>query len=144
MIPERRLEVEAQAPVRKVATKARPRMGLFIARLLVTVAVGLFAVSRFAVAAEAGYQMDSLQGKLTVAQAKEGNLQGQVAALTSTQRLIAVAPKLQLTPTPTVLAVSIPSVSVQTAKPVHRVRRSGFLAAIGAVLQAIAHEVARM
>ncbi|MDA8345971.1 MAG: hypothetical protein M0Z66_10875 [Thermaerobacter sp.] len=144
MIPERRLKEEAQAPIRKVAPRTRPGMGRFVTRLMVTVGIAIFAVSRFAVAAQAGYQLDSLRGQLTVAQAKEANLKGRVAMLTSTQRLVAEAPKLKLGSASTVLAVSVPSAAVKTATPVHYAKRSGFLKAIGAVIQAIADEVARM
>ncbi len=146
MIPERRLEAQAQAPVRKAVPKTRSNMGRFVARLVVTVGIGLFAVSRFAVAAQAGYQLDYLHSQLTVATSQEANLEGQVAALTSTERLVSEAPKLQLAPASTVMAVSVPAVQTQqTASATQpKVKRSGFLAAIGAVIQAIANEVARL
>lgn len=146
MIPERRLELEeAHAPAKGIAPKARPGLGRYVVRLVITVGIGLFTVSRFAAAAQAGYALDALHSQLTVATAKEASLEAQVAKLTATQRLASEAAKLKLQPTSDVLAVSVPAQQPKkaTPRPVAG-HRSGLLAAIGAVIQAIANGVARM
>lgn len=146
MIPERRLEVEeAHASAKGIAAKPRPGLGRYVVRLVITVGIGLFTVSRFAAAAQAGYRLDAVHSQLTVAAANEASLEAQVAKLTATQHLASEAAKLKLQPTSDVLAVSVPAQQSKKATPRPVVaHHSGLLAAIGAVIQAIANGVARM
>lgn len=151
MVPERRLqEREITSTVRHPAPTARPNthLGVFVARWVLTIGVGLFAVSRFAAAAQAGYQLDRLQSELGVAKAQEISLQGEIAARTSASRLVSIAPKLHLGQVASVISVRVPSESrpatATAPAPRAQVRPQGIFAAFGALIQGIANEVARM
>ncbi len=147
MVPERRLiDTAAEQPKVRAKVRPKPQMRTFYLRWCVTVVVAILAVSRFAAAAQVGYAIDRTQAQLQVAQAQELALQGQVSALTSAGRLTSIASKLNLAPAPPVLSVTVPASSAGAVRQPAGSggRKSGAIAAVGALIESITRAVTGM